>query len=144
MSSTNGHWRRLTSLLGGGTRSRLTQWSGYIPRVAALEEGLTQQSDFDLKKMSLSLRYRARSGEPEQRRSAGVQEQKQQHERSAPARVLRGERQRRGEHRRKHAADRQGEGEQRLPFDLVRSDPVHEEGREDHVDDRDVEAFQTG
>ena len=45
-------------------RSRISQWAGYVPRIAALEEPLTQQSDFDLKKTSLSLRYRARSGEP--------------------------------------------------------------------------------
>jgi preprotein translocase subunit SecA len=63
MSSTNGHWRRLTSLLTGSTRSRLAQWSALVPRIAALEDGLMQQNDFDLKKMSLSLRYRARSGE---------------------------------------------------------------------------------
>src|SRR5688572_11187486 len=63
MSSSNGHWRRLTSLLNGSTRSRLAQWSTYVPRIAALEDGLMQQNDFDLKKMSLSLRYRARSGE---------------------------------------------------------------------------------
>jgi preprotein translocase subunit SecA len=63
MSSTNGHWRRLTSLLRGSTRSRLAQWSAYVPRIAALEDSLMQQNDFDLKKMSLSLRYRARSGE---------------------------------------------------------------------------------
>ncbi len=43
---------------------RLAQWSRYIPQIAALEESLMQQSDFDLKKASLSLRYRARSGEP--------------------------------------------------------------------------------
>jgi preprotein translocase subunit SecA len=63
MSSSNGQWRRITSLLGSGTRGRLSQWAAYVPQIAALEEGLMQQSDFDLKKKSLSLRYRARSGE---------------------------------------------------------------------------------
>ncbi|MEX0613637.1 MAG: preprotein translocase subunit SecA, partial [Pirellulales bacterium] len=43
------------------------QWAAYIPRIATLEEPLMQQSDFDLKKTSLSLRYRARSGEPLER-----------------------------------------------------------------------------
>jgi preprotein translocase subunit SecA len=64
MSLTNGFSGRLSGLLGGSARSRLAQWSRYIPQIAALEEPLTQQSDFDLKKTSLSLRYRARSGEP--------------------------------------------------------------------------------
>jgi preprotein translocase subunit SecA len=62
--SNDGLARRFASLLGGTVRSRISQWAGYVPRVAALEEPLTQQSDFDLKKTSLSLRYRARSGEP--------------------------------------------------------------------------------
>jgi preprotein translocase subunit SecA len=62
--TSNGHLRRLTSLFNRSTRGRLAQWSGYIPQIAALEDGLMQQSDYDLKKMSLSLRYRARSGEP--------------------------------------------------------------------------------
>ena len=64
MSLTNGFSLGLSGFLGGGARSRLAQWSRYIPQIAALEEPLTKQSDFDLKKTSLSLRYRARSGEP--------------------------------------------------------------------------------
>jgi preprotein translocase subunit SecA len=66
MSSTNGFSARL-GFLPGALRSRLVQWAAYIPRIAALEEPLQQQSDFDLKKTSLSLRYRARSGEPLER-----------------------------------------------------------------------------
>jgi preprotein translocase subunit SecA len=54
----------MASLLGSATRSRLAQWKTYVPRIAALEEPLMKQSDFELKKTSLSLRYRARSGEP--------------------------------------------------------------------------------
>jgi preprotein translocase subunit SecA len=64
MSSNNGQSRRIGSLLGGLTGSRMGQWSRYVGQIAALEEPLMQQSDFDLKKASLSLRYRARSGEP--------------------------------------------------------------------------------
>jgi preprotein translocase subunit SecA len=64
MSANNSQLRHLTSLLTGSVRSRLAQWSRYVPQIAALEEPLTQQSDYDLKKQSLSLRYRARSGEP--------------------------------------------------------------------------------
>jgi preprotein translocase subunit SecA len=52
------------AFLAGPARARLAQWAAYIPRIAALEDGLKAQSDFDLKKTSLSLRYRARSGEP--------------------------------------------------------------------------------
>jgi preprotein translocase subunit SecA len=66
MASTNGFTRRL-GFLAGPARSRLAQWAGYVPRIAELEEPLKQQSDFDLKKTSLSLRYRARSGEPLER-----------------------------------------------------------------------------
>jgi preprotein translocase subunit SecA len=48
----------------GGSSRRLANWAGLVPRIAELEEGFTQQSDYDLKKSSLSLRYRCRSGEP--------------------------------------------------------------------------------
>ncbi|HEY3391740.1 MAG TPA: DEAD/DEAH box helicase, partial [Lacipirellulaceae bacterium] len=67
MTSHNGLSRRLGSILRGAARSRLVQWAAYIPQIAALEEPLIEQSDFDLKKTSLSLRYRARSGEPLER-----------------------------------------------------------------------------
>src|SRR3954468_18466141 len=62
--SSNGHSPSIGNLLGGLGRSRIGQWARYVPRVAALEEPLKLQSDFELKKTSLSLRYRARSGEP--------------------------------------------------------------------------------
>src|SRR6478609_8229380 len=61
--SSNGHPRRLGSLIPGLGRSGINQWARYVPQIAALEEPLKLQSDFDLKKASLSLRYRARSGE---------------------------------------------------------------------------------
>ncbi len=64
MSSPDGPLRRIASLLTGTAGSRLAQWSRYVSQIAALEGPLTEQSDFDLKKTSLSLRYRARSGEP--------------------------------------------------------------------------------
>jgi preprotein translocase subunit SecA len=64
MPATNGPLQRLTTLFAGAVRSRLAHWSQFVPQIAALEEPLTQQSDYDLKKASLSLRYRARSGEP--------------------------------------------------------------------------------
>lgn len=55
---------RFSSIFGGLGRSGISQWSRYVSQIAALEEPLMQQGDFDLKKASLSLRYRARSGEP--------------------------------------------------------------------------------
>src|SRR3954447_24951441 len=64
MSSTNGHPRRVGSMFGGLAISPMARWGRYISQIAALEEPLKQQSDFELKKTSLSLRYRARSGEP--------------------------------------------------------------------------------
>jgi preprotein translocase subunit SecA len=67
MSANNGHSRRISNLFGGFGRSRIGQWARYVPQIAALEEPLKLQSDFDLKKTSLSLRYRARSGEPLER-----------------------------------------------------------------------------
>jgi preprotein translocase subunit SecA len=66
MALHNGFARRF-GFLAGPARSRMAQWAAYVPRIAALEEGLKTQSDFDLKKTSLSLRYRARSGEPLER-----------------------------------------------------------------------------
>ncbi len=65
--SSNGHSRRIGNILGGLGRSGINQWARYVPQIAALEEPLKLQSDFDLKKSSLSLRYRARSGEPLER-----------------------------------------------------------------------------
>ncbi len=64
MPANNGHFRRIGGLFNNFGRSGIQQWSRYISQIAALEESLQQLSDFDLKKTSLSLRYRARSGEP--------------------------------------------------------------------------------
>src|SRR4051794_12867470 len=43
---------------------RLARWSVYLPKIAALEPQLQALSDPQLRKESLGLRYRARSGEP--------------------------------------------------------------------------------
>jgi preprotein translocase subunit SecA len=64
MSLSNGKPGRIASLFGDMIGSRMSQWAKLVPQIAALEEPLMAQSDFDLKKTSLSLRYRARSGEP--------------------------------------------------------------------------------
>jgi preprotein translocase subunit SecA len=43
---------------------RLAQWGKVLPQIAAVEPALQEESDRDLRKRSLSLKYRARSGEP--------------------------------------------------------------------------------
>jgi len=43
---------------------RLMRWASLIPRITALEPELQQLNDQQLRKRSLSLQYRARSGEP--------------------------------------------------------------------------------
>jgi len=56
--------------LGLGLRLRsslgdvMARCASYVPRVAALEPAMKELSDYDLRKTSLGLRYRVRSGEP--------------------------------------------------------------------------------
>lgn len=45
-------------------KRRLAKWSACLEPIAAREPALQKLSDYDLRKESLSLRYRARSGEP--------------------------------------------------------------------------------
>lgn len=45
-------------------KRKLAQWAGCLDPINALGPELEQLSDYDLRKTSLSLRYRARSGEP--------------------------------------------------------------------------------
>jgi len=45
-------------------RGRLVHWAKMLPRIAAYEPEYQKLNDRELKKESLSLRYRARSGEP--------------------------------------------------------------------------------
>ena len=55
----------ISSLAGAGTaRWRLSRWAQLVPTVAAVEPQLQEQSDEELRKRSLSLRYRAKSREP--------------------------------------------------------------------------------
>ncbi len=54
----------LTSLAGGLNGWRLTRWASLLPKIAALEPELQKLDDHQLRKRSLSLRYRAKSGEP--------------------------------------------------------------------------------
>ena len=55
----SGIGRSLRASVGGN----LARCAGYVSKVAALEPGLKELSEHDLRKMSLGLRYRARSGE---------------------------------------------------------------------------------
>ena len=58
-------WRaEMLSLLGGPVQRRLAQWGKVLEQIAAFEPELQKESDRDLKKRSLSLRYRAKAGEP--------------------------------------------------------------------------------
>jgi preprotein translocase subunit SecA len=51
------------SLVGGPVQRRLAQWGKTLHEIASFEPQLQQESDRDLKKRSLSLRYRAKAGE---------------------------------------------------------------------------------
>ena len=55
---------RLESVAGGPVGRLLARWSLLVPQIAALEPGLKELTDQQLRKRSLSLRYRAKSGEP--------------------------------------------------------------------------------
>lgn len=60
----SGPLRQIKQVAGGPTARLLARWAGYVPQVLALESDLQELSEYDLRKQSLSLRYRARSGEP--------------------------------------------------------------------------------
>ena len=59
-----GFQTQLTSLAGAMNGWRLTRWASLLPKIAALEPELQQLPDDQLRKRSLSLQYRAKSGEP--------------------------------------------------------------------------------
>lgn len=46
-----------------GNRGRIARWEQYLPRIAAYEPDLMGLNDYDLRKRSLSVRYRAKAGE---------------------------------------------------------------------------------
>ena len=54
----------LLAWMGGRVQRRLAQWGKLLPQIASFEPVLQEESDRDLRKRSLSLKYRARSGEP--------------------------------------------------------------------------------
>jgi preprotein translocase subunit SecA len=53
----------LLSLVGGPVKRRLAQWSQALERINAFEPELEKETNAELKKRSLSLRYRAKAGE---------------------------------------------------------------------------------
>ena len=55
---------RIEAITPVSSRGRLARWARLLPRIAAYEPQYQKLSDHELKKESLSLRYRARSGEP--------------------------------------------------------------------------------
>ncbi len=55
---------RFQAALGGPVRRRLARWALMLPRISSLEPELQKERDKGLRKRSLSLRYRAKSGEP--------------------------------------------------------------------------------
>ncbi len=61
--SSRGFGRHLGSLLGSPAKGRLARWNAMRDQVASLEPSLQKESDHELRKRSLSLRYRAKSGE---------------------------------------------------------------------------------
>ena len=59
-----GYQSRIRAVWGGPVKVRLAHWAQLLPKIAAFEADLLALSDYELRKQSLSLRYRARSGEP--------------------------------------------------------------------------------
>ncbi|MEX2027200.1 MAG: preprotein translocase subunit SecA, partial [Pirellulaceae bacterium] len=53
----------LLALIGGPVQRRLAQWGKILAEINELEPVLQQEDSKDLRKRSLSLRYRAKSGE---------------------------------------------------------------------------------
>src|SRR3954453_12757282 len=68
LSKVNGiptGWQaEMLSLVGGPIARRLAKWGKGLEQIVAFEPELQKESDRDLKKRSLSLRYRAKAGEP--------------------------------------------------------------------------------
>ena len=52
------------SILPLGNSLRLRKWQGFIPLVASKEPALMALGDYELRKASLALKYRAKAGEP--------------------------------------------------------------------------------
>jgi len=55
---------RIAAVSQGPNQVRLANWAALVPKVAALEPEMQELDDYQLRKRSLSLQYRAKSGEP--------------------------------------------------------------------------------
>ncbi len=55
---------QLRALTSGAVQYRMAQWRSLLPKIASFEPELENLNDYELRKRSLSLRYRAKSGEP--------------------------------------------------------------------------------
>ncbi len=64
MSFTHLVESQIPVLANGANRWRLSRWAALVPKITALEPELKELGDEQLRKRSLSLRYRAKSGEP--------------------------------------------------------------------------------
>lgn len=54
---------RILALMGGPVQRRIAKWSSLLPLISSFEPQLIHLSDDELRKRSLSLRFRAKSGE---------------------------------------------------------------------------------
>ena len=55
---------KIESFFIGTPPGRMARWAALLPQIGEMEPGLMKLNDYELRKRSLSLRYRAKSGEP--------------------------------------------------------------------------------
>jgi preprotein translocase subunit SecA len=60
----NGLFTKISSVVGGPVRRRLAQYAQVLPEIEKFGDEILSQSDAELRKRSLALRYRAKSREP--------------------------------------------------------------------------------
>ena len=60
----NGLFTKISSVVGGPVRRRLAQYAQVLPEIEKFGDEIVSQSDAELRKRSLALRYRAKSREP--------------------------------------------------------------------------------
>ncbi len=60
----NGLQSRVAAVRGGPNQVRLAHWARLVPRITAMEPAMQELDDYHLRKRSLALQYRAKSGEP--------------------------------------------------------------------------------
>jgi preprotein translocase subunit SecA len=60
----NGIFAKISSVVGGPVRRRLAQYAQVLPEIEKFGDEIVSQSDAELRKRSLALRYRAKSREP--------------------------------------------------------------------------------